>query len=134
MMLESLFARAGQEQAFLYLTGCGFLFGMLLHLSGIVRRGRRILGAVCDAVAALALAGMLLMILLHFGGGVRAYGLLGLLIGLLLYYAGLSRLVEAVLGVLEKLLKRLQKTQPQKAGIRAGDAEVINTDDTARKE
>lgn len=134
MMLENLFAQAGQEQAFLYLTASGFIFGAMLHLSSVVRRGKRLLGALCDALSALLLAGMLLMILLQFGGGVRAYGLLGLLIGLLLYYAGLSRLVESIFSLAAMLLKRLQKMRAPKEGFSAGNAEMNTTTDTARKE
>lgn len=134
MMLENLFARSGQEEVFLYLTGCGFLFGMLLHLSGMIRRGRRLLGMIVDLLSAVALGGMLMLILLHYGGGVRAYGLLGLLIGVLLYWAGVSRLVDALAAFLGKLLKRLQKTPAPKEGILPGGAEMITNDDALRKE
>ncbi len=134
MMLENLFARSGQEEVFLYMTGCGFLFGMLLHLSGMIRRSRRLLGALGDLLSAAALGGMLLMILLHYGGGVRAYGLLGLLIGALLYWAGVSRLIDAMAALMRKLLKRLQKTSAPKEGILPGHEEMITHDDALRKE
>ncbi|MBQ8653824.1 MAG: hypothetical protein IJ507_02710 [Clostridia bacterium] len=108
-MLESLFAQAGQGQAFIHLTVGGFVLGALTHLSGCIRRGRRLLGALCDALAAVLMGFMLLGVLFRFGGGVRAYGLLGLLIGLTLYYAGFSRLAEALVRAAGRLMKRLQK-------------------------
>lgn len=129
MILENLFARAAQEQAFLWLMVCGLLLGLLLHLSAAVHRGHPWLGLVCDLVFALCAGGMALMVLLRFGGGLRAYGLLGLMIGLLLYFAGLSRLLETATRRLGRLAPRGEKNLDEKenhAGISSAGAESIN--------
>ena len=133
MMLESLFARSGQEEVFLSMTGCGFLFGMLLHFSGMMRRSRRLLGILGDLLSAIALGGMLMLILLRYGGGMRAYGLLGLLIGALLYWAGVSRLIDMLAAFLRRLFKKSHKTPVPKAGI-PPDGEEIITNNAPRKE
>lgn len=133
-MLENLFAKAGQEQAFLWLTVSGFLLGAMLHVSGMVRRNHRFMGSLCDVMAALGVLVMLLSILLRFGGGIRAYGVLGIIIGLLLYYAGFSRLVEAFFSGVTKIVKRRQKTCRPKEGFPASNAEIISTNEAARRE
>ena len=116
MILENLFARAAQEQAFLWLMACGLLLGLLLHLSAAVHRGHPWLGILCDMVFALCAGGM-------------AYGLLGVLVGLLLYFAGLSRLLEGVAHRLSRLTPRREKKfadDGNHAGISSPGAENIS--------
>lgn len=129
MILENLFARAAQEQAFLWLMACGLLLGLLLHLSAAVHRGHPWLGILCDMVFALCAGGMALLVLLRFGGGLRAYGLLGVLVGLLLYFAGLSRLLEGMAHRLSRLTPRREKKfadDGNHAGISSPGAENIS--------
>lgn len=122
MMLENLFAQAGQEQAFLWLTAGGFGLGLLMQLSGALRRLGRVAGLMGDALTALAAGTMLLWVLVRFGGGLRAYGLLGLLMGLLLYFAGASRLVGALGAGVARLWRRMKKTPSPKEGFPADEA------------
>ena len=133
-MLENLFAHAQQQQAFLCLTGCGFVLGAMVHLTGFVRRGRRLLGAMCDLACSAVLLVLLLMNLLRYGGGIRAYGLLGLMIGFVLYCAGVSRLVEALVALGAKLVKGFRKTSSPKEGFSSGGAEMITITEALRKE
>ena len=72
MMLENLFAQAGQEQAFLWLTAGGFGLGLLMQLSGALRRLGRVAGLMGDALTALAAGTLPLWVLVRFGGGLRA--------------------------------------------------------------
>lgn len=129
MMLEDLFARAGQTQAFLALMGCGFLLGALMHGSSMLRRRSRILGDGMDLGCCVLLAMMLLHLLHTLGSGMRAYGALGLCVGALLYAAILSRLVDAAAHAGGKLLKRLQKTTGTKEGFSTGDDESLRKGD-----
>ena len=122
MMLENLFAQAGQEQAFLWLTAGGFGLGLLMQLSGALRRVGRVAGLMGDVFTALAAGTLLLWVLVRFGGGLRAYGLLGLLLGLLLYYAGASRLVSALGAGVARLWRRMKKTPSPKEGFPADEA------------
>ncbi len=122
MMLENLFAQAGQEQAFLYLTAGGFGLGLLMQLSGAARRLSRAAGLAGDVFTALAAGALLLWVLVRFGGGLRAYGLLGLLIGLLLYFAGAGRLVGALGKALARLWRGKKKTPSPKEGFPADGA------------
>lgn len=122
MMLENLFAQAGQEQAFLWLTAGGFGLGLLMQLSGALRRVGRVAGLMGDVFTALAAGTLLLCVLVRFGGGLRAYGLLGLLIGLLLYWAGASRLVSALGAGVARLWRRMKKTPSPKEGFPADEA------------
>ena len=122
MMLENLFAQAGQEQAFLWLTAGGFGLGLLMQLSGALRRVGRVAGLMGDALTALAAGTLLLWVLVRFGGGLRAYGLLGLLMGLLLYFAGASRLVGALGAGVARLWRRMKKTPTSKEGFPADEA------------
>lgn len=129
MILENLFARAAQGQAFLWLMVCGLLLGLLLHLSAAVHRGHPWLGLLCDLIFALCAGSMALMVLLRFGGGLRAYGLLGVLVGLLLYFAGLSRLLEGAARRFSRLMARREKKFAEAgnhAGISSAGAENIN--------
>ncbi|MGN1020805.1 MAG: hypothetical protein ACI4O7_10625 [Aristaeellaceae bacterium] len=134
MMLENLFAQAGQEQAFLWLTAGGFVLGLLTQLSGALGRMSRAAGLLGDGLAALAAGVMALGVLIRFGGGLRAYGLLGLLIGLLLYWAGVSRLIGALGRAAAGLIRRMKKTPSPKEGFPAEGAKKISTNDAARKE
>lgn len=122
MMLENLFAQAGQEQAFLWLTAGGFGLGLLMQLSGALRRFSRVAGLMGDVLTALAAGTMLLWVLVRFGGGLRAYGLLGLLMGLLLYWAGASRLVSVLGAGVARLWRRMKKTPSPKEGFPADEA------------
>ena len=122
MMLENLFAQAGQEQTFLYLTAGGFALGLLMQLSGALRRLSRPAGLAGDAFTALAAGALALWVLTRFGGGLHAYGLLGLLIGLLLYYAGVSRLVSALGAGFARLWRRMKKSPCAKEGFPADEA------------
>lgn len=122
MMLENLFAQAGQEQAFLWLTAGGFGLGLLMQLSGALRRVGRVAGLMGDVLTALAAGTMLLWVLVRFGGGLRAYGLLGLLMGLLLYWAGASRLVSVLGAGVARLWRRMKKTPSPKEGFPADEA------------
>lgn len=128
-MMEQLFARSGQIQAFLYLTGCGVVFGMLLHLTRGLRMRGKVLCALTDLCCSAALLGMLLAMLLAFDGGVRFYGLLGLLIGLALYSAGVRTLVDGAVKQCRKLLSKRQKTFVQKEGFSQGCGELLPKDD-----
>ena len=121
-MLENLFAQAGQEQAFLWLTAGGFGLGLLMQLSGALRRVGRVAGLMGDVFTVLAVGTLLLWVLVRFGGGLRAYGLLGLLLGLLLYYAGASRLVSALGAGVARLWRRMKKTPSLKEGFPADEA------------
>ena len=122
MMLENLFAQAGQEQAFLWLTAGGFGLGLLMQLSGALRGVGRAVGLMGDVLTALAVGVLLLWVLTRYGGGLRAYGLLGLLIGLLLYWAGASRLVSALGAGVARLWRRMKKTPSPKEGFPADEA------------
>ena len=122
MMLENLFAQAGQEQAFLWLTAGGFGLGLLMQLSGALRRLGRVAGLLSDVFTALAAGTLLWWVLTRFGGGLRAYGLLGLLLGLLLYYAGASRLVSALGAGVARLWRKMKKTPSPKEGFPADGA------------
>ena len=122
MMLENLFAQAGQEQAFLWLTAGGFGLGLLMQLSGALRRVGRVAGLMGDVFTVLAVGTLLLWVLVRFGGWLRAYGLLGLLLGLLLYYAGASRLVSALGAGVARLWRRMKKTPSPKEGFPADEA------------
>ena len=78
-----------------------------------------------DALAissALAAGTLPLWVLVRFGGGLRAYGLLGLLMGLLLYFAGASRLVGALGAGVARLWRRMKKTPSPKEGFPADEA------------
>ena len=122
MMLENLFAQAGQEQAFLWLTAGGFGLGLLMQLSGALRRVGRAVGLMGDVLTALAVGVLLLWVLTRYGGGLRGYGLLGLLIGLLLYWAGASRLVSTLGAGVARLWRRMKKTPSPKEGFPADEA------------
>lgn len=129
MMLETLFARAGQTQAFLSLAGCGFLFGALCHLFSPLRRTRPVPGAAADLFCCLLLGVLLWRDLIVFGDGVRLYGLLGLIAGALLYFSGLQPVVNAFLRLMRKLLKRLQSSAAPKEGFSSAGAESFTKDD-----
>lgn len=129
MMLETLFARTGQTQAFLFLTGCGFLFSALSHLCSPLRRTHPILGTAADLSCCTLLGMLLLRILIFFGDGVRVYGFLGLMVGALLYFSGLQPVVNVLLRLMRKLLKRLQGSAAPKEGFSSAGAESFTKDD-----
>lgn len=133
-MMEHLFARSGQIQAFLSLTGCGVVFGMLLHITRGLRQRGKVLCALVDLCCSVALLAMLLTLLLAFNGGVRFYGLLGLMIGLTLYSAGVRVLVDFAVQQGRRLLSKRQKTFVQKEGFFQGSGEFLPKDDLPRKE
>ncbi|MCH5286921.1 MAG: hypothetical protein J1E43_05845 [Christensenellaceae bacterium] len=128
MILENLFAQAAQGRTFLMMCVCGLLLGAMLHLSRTLRQWKPWLGNAADVLAALALGGMALGVLLLSGGGLRGYALLGLLLGAALYQAGLSRPVGALGRLLMRLLQFLAQKVPGKAGnAPSADESVISS-------
>ena len=105
-MLETLFARQQQGQAFLALLVCGMALGLMLHLGALVRRP--LAAALWDTLTALVCGGMVLMVLLRYQSGLRAYGALGLLLGILLYLAGACPLVQLAVNLFRKYKNSLQ--------------------------
>lgn len=83
MILEKLFAQAGQSRVFLLMVLGGLAEGLLLHLSGALGRKSRPAGMLGDALALTLGALWLLGVLLRYGGGLRLYALLGLALGAL---------------------------------------------------
>ena len=116
MILENLFAQAAQGRTFLLMCLCGLLLGAMLHLSRALRGWRPWLGTAADALTAVLLGGMALGVLLRSGGGLRGYALLGLLIGAALYQAGLSRVIGALAGLLNRPVQFLLQKFPPKEG------------------
>lgn len=110
MMLEALFARDGQPQAFLGMVVCGAVLGMMLHAGrlwrGIVWR------ILWDGLTALFLAGMALCVLMICGAPLRMYAFVGLGAGLLLYMAGPGRILRR----LRSVFGQWHKTLPPKEG------------------
>lgn len=90
MTLEVLFAQAGQGRTFLLMTLCGAVLALGVQLSGLVFSRHRRAGMAADLLCVLGLTAALGQILLHSGGGLRLYGLLGLCIGAVLYQAGIA--------------------------------------------
>lgn len=109
MTLEVLFARAAQGQAFLLLAAAGVALGVLLHFAGLLHRACRPLGMAADVLCALAAAGMVLLVALSSGSGLRAYALLGLCVGLALERAGLHPLMEGAVRLAQKLFRKRQE-------------------------
>ncbi len=95
-MLETLFARAGQERVFLLLTACGLALGALAQGTEWLRRRFRRAALFWDGLLVATALALVLLALLTGGEGLRAYALLGLIIGLLLYYAGVHTLLTAL--------------------------------------
>lgn len=95
-MLETLFARAGQERVFLLLTAGGLALGALAQGTEWLRRRFRRAALLWDGVTVITALALVLLALLTGGEGLRAYALLGLIIGLLLYYAGVHTLLTAL--------------------------------------
>lgn len=117
MMIEALFARDGQTQAFLWMLCAGMFTGLLLHLGRLLRGA--VLHAVWDVLTALLLGGMALVITAGCGAPLRAYALLGLLLGLLLYASGFGWLAE-------KLITRRKTSAPK-------EGEAVCRDEMNRK-
>lgn len=103
MMLEVLFARAGQGVTFLRLMCGGVLLGAAMDGCFALRRRWPRLALLWEVTAALMLAGLMLPTLLLAGEGVRAYGLLGLALGVLLYSVGVRYLIRGVLSIFRKI-------------------------------
>lgn len=124
MTLETLFAQAGQEQAFLTLLLCGVALGAALQATEAARRALPVLAIAWDTLTALLCALSLLFAMLRYGGGVRLYGLLGLTVGVVLYMAG----PRAMFGMLGKWIsaalarKKSAKSAGEKEGITQGKA------------
>ena len=122
MILENLFAQAAQGRTFLMMCVCGLLLGAMLHLSRALRHRRTWLGNAVDLLAAILLGGMVLVVLLPSGGGLRGYALLGLLLGAALYQAGLSRLLSALARSAHFLAQKI----PRKAGNDPSAGETLS--------
>ena len=114
MMIEALFARDGQTQAFLWMLLCGFGLGPMMHMGSLVERLR----TLWDVMTALLLGGMVLWIIARCGAPLRAYAVLGILLGTLLYQAGVGYAVN--------FLFRRRKTSAAKAGEQVPRDEMNN--------
>ena len=111
MMIEALFQRDGQTEAFLWMLLCGVVLGLMTHAGSLVRKP--FVKALWDVLTALLFGGMVLWITGVCGAPIRAYALLGIVLGLLLYAAGAGRLVT-----------RLSKTFRPKEGEAASCDEM----------
>lgn len=89
MMLENLFAQAGQSRMFLQMCLLGLLAGLGSDMSRGLGRIHPMLGWLGDAALALGIALGVLIALIAGGSGMRLYALLGLAVGAALYHAGL---------------------------------------------
>lgn len=116
MMLEALFAKQGQEQAFLALALCGWALGLLLHAGRWLRRRHRVVSIVWDVLTALAGLAMTLTVLLHLRTGLRGYGLLGLVTGLVLYLAGAFFVVEGFFRLIAWAAEKIRDSARPKEG------------------
>lgn len=116
MMLEALFAKQGQEQAFLALALCGWALGFLLHAGRWIRRRHRVLSMLWDVLTALAGLAMTLAVLLHLRTGLRGYGLLGLVTGLVLYLAGAFFVVEGLFRLMAWAAEKIRDSTRPKEG------------------
>lgn len=125
-MLEALFARRGQCEAFLRLCLCGVALGAALQLSRTLHRRSRLAGSVWDVVWCAAGALAFGAVTLRSGGGARAYGLLGLMLGAALWGAGVAPLLSAA-------AKLCRKSSPAQAG-KAQARDEFNTDEERRAE
>ena len=112
-MLEALFARQAQQQAFLWMLAGGLALGLMLQAGQALRR-HAVLSAVWDGVCAASLLALLLRVFL-LALGARAYAVLGLLLGLLLWMLGP--------GALLRLLGQKVCIRRGKEGFRTPDAE-----------
>lgn len=122
MMLEALFAKQGQEQAFLALALCGWALGLLLHAGRWLRRRHRVVSIVWDVLTALAGLAMTLTVLLHLRTGLRGYGLLGLVTGLVLYLAGAFFVVEGFFRLIAWAAEKIRDSARPKEGKTAPGA------------
>ena len=116
MMLEALFAKQGQEQAFLALALCGWALGLLLHAGRWIRRRHRVVSIVWDVLTALAGLAMTLTVLLRLRIGLRGYGLLGLVTGLVLYLAGAFFVVEGLFHLIAWAAEKIRDSARPKEG------------------
>ena len=122
MMLEALFAKQGQEQAFLALALCGWALVLLLHAGRWIRRRHRMASIVWDVLTALAGLAMTLTVLLHLRTGLRGYGLLGLVTGLVLYLAGAFFVVEGLFRLIAWAAEKIRDSARPKEGKTAPGA------------
>ena len=122
MMLEALFAKQGQEQAFLALALCGWALGLLLHAGRWSRRRHRVVSIVWDVLTALAGLAMTLTVLLRLRIGLRGYGLLGLVTGLVLYLAGAFFVVEGLFHLIAWAAEKIRDSARPKEGKTAPGA------------
>lgn len=124
-MLEVLFARQSQEEAFLAFLCCGLVLGLMLHIGTALRRRRPLLCALWDVLTAALMAAMVLAVLLRFRTGLRAYALLGVLLGVLLYLAGLAQLLEGLAGFFQK---DKNSARPKAGKSTPGDESTVQKD------
>ena len=122
MMLEALFAKQGQEQAFLALALCGWALGLLLHACRWIRRRHRVVSIVWDVRRALAGLAITLTVLLRLRIGLRGYGLLGLVTGLVLYLAGAFFVVEGLFHLIAWAAEKIRDSARPKEGKTAPGA------------
>ena len=119
MMLEALFAKQGQEQAFLALALCGWALGLLLHAGRWIRRRHRVVSIVWDVLTALAGLAMTLTVLLRLRIGLRGYGLVT---GLVLYLAGAFFVVEGLFHLIAWAAEKIRDSARPKEGKTAPGA------------
>lgn len=118
MMLENLFAQAGQSRIFLQMCLLGLAAGLLGDLTGSLGREHPILGAAGDMLVALGTAMGALGVLIAGGSGLRWYAALGLTLGAVLYHAGLRQVGRGAAGLARKFFRQ--------AGNRPGHDESIS--------
>lgn len=89
MMLENLFAQAGQSRVFLQMCLLGLAAGLGSDLSRGLERIHPLLGWLGDAALTAGVGLGVLIVLITGSSGLRLYALLGLAVGAALYHAGL---------------------------------------------
>ena len=122
MMLEALFAKQGQEQAFLALALCGWALGLLLHAGRWIRRRHRVVSIVWDVLTALAGLAMTLTVLLRHMGYEGAPEFRGLVTGLVLYLAGAFFVVEGLFRLMGWAAEKIRDSTRPKEGKTAPGA------------
>lgn len=94
-MIEQLFARQGQEQAFLAMVLSGLVLGVAAQVCAWARRRWRRTAVVLDVCLALLLLAALMTPLMLLDTPLRLYALLGLTLGAALWAAGIAPIVSA---------------------------------------